>query len=308
MTTKAPLRTALFALSALSALLPVGCAARGALASLPAPRAEAVLLAPPPPPSLDSSLHAAVEDYLVSFPQEHPSYAPATGGLFGWIIPQVYVWFPFLKGDMDTGDGERVDFRDDLGLDEGELTVMPQLQVSLGSLGFRFSAFFARFEGSGRIDRTFTFGGISFPVSEEVTSEVRIDNYRLLSFYPIVRTDFFTLALQGGISFFHVEGTVTGATTGRASDSASLPLPMGGVVLQAKIGRFLLEADIAGFTIDFGDIGATFLDAQASLGFIVFKVVAVRVGYRHLLLDAHADEFSIDVTLSGFFAGLSFQF
>ncbi len=308
MTAKAAPRFALLALFVLFVLLPVGCAARGPLASLPAPRAEAALPAPPPPPSHASSLQAAVDDYLVSFPHESPAYAPATGGLFGWIVPQLYVWFPFLKGDMVTDGGDRVDFRSDLGLDEGELTVMPQLQVSLGPIGFRFSAFFARFEGSGRIDRAFSFAGITFPVSENVTSKVQIDNYRLLSFYPIVRTDFFTLALQGGISFFQVDGSVTGATVGSASDSASLPLPMGGVVVQAKIGRFLLEADIAGFTIDFGDIGATFLDAQASVGFVVFKVVAVRVGYRHVLLDAHADGFSLDATLSGFFTGLSFQF
>jgi len=292
----------------LPTLLLVGCAGRGPLASLP-PVTEAVAAPlPPPPPSPRVALEEAVGEYLEALPLDPPSYAPATGGLFGWIVPQVYVWFPSVDGEMVTDDGDRVDFQSDLGLEEGDPAVMPQLQVSLGAIGLRFSAYLSRFEGQGTVDRTFTFGGVTFPVTETITSKVRIDNYRLLSFLPLVKTDFFTLAFQGGISFFDVEGTVTGSSSGTARESAGLPLPSGGVVVQLKVGRFLFEADVAGFTIDFGDIGATFVDAQASVGVVVFKVVAVRGGYRVVYLDAEADGFRVEGTLSGFFVGLSFQF
>jgi hypothetical protein len=281
-----------------------GCAATGPAAELApaAPAAEA-----PRPPAPARGLEEATAVYLAQAAFDRPVAAPATGGLFGWVFPQIYVWFPALDGTMRAGN-DRIDLQDDLGLEEGDASLMPQIQLSLGGVGLKFGAYFVRFEGQGTLTRSFEFGGVTFLVNEDVTTTVRIDNYRLVSIIPIVKTDFLAIYLQGGISYFHLEGTIRGELSGSGSGTADVPLPVAGVLAQAKVGPVVFELDASGFSLDVGDVGATVLDVQATIGVVLFKVVGVRAGYRLVVLDGHSEDFAVDGTLEGFFAGASVQF
>jgi len=255
---------------------------------------------------------AAVESYLGqadvgTFDSHRFVHAPAGGGIVGWLSVRAYYWLPSLDGDMRSG-GERLDFEDDLGIDESEGGVMPQVVLTFGPFSLKADAFFLEFEGSTTTTRTFTFGGVPFTISEDVDSSLRIDNYRLLSMFRLIHGKSVNLALIGGVSVFDFDGRVTGSVSGTASESGTVPIPVGGVLLQVEAGRFLFEVDVVGLTIEYGDIEATVLDAQVVVGVTVFKVVAVRAGYRYMLVDAVVDAFSIDATLDGFFAGVSVQF
>jgi len=302
-------------LSLLAGAIATGCAASGPLVERPAasareahlPASPARIVSVPPRPPTDCA--PEVEAYLTRLEtsKQYPVVAPASGGVVGWLSAQVYVWFPKIDGTMTTG-GESVDFKDDLGMEEGEEGIMPQVQVSLGSMGLKFGAYFLEFHGEGTITRSFTFGGATFLVNEDVTTDVKIDAYRLLSNIPIGKSDFFALYLQGGLTYFHLEGTITGSTSGTGSGSADVPLPVAGVLAQFKVWRFIFEVDASGFSLDIGDMGASLFDVQATAGITVLKVVSVRAGYRYVKIDAHADDFALDGTISGFFVGVGFQF
>lgn len=261
-----------------------------------------------------ATLPGAVESYVVRM-EDHPLtagspvVAPPTGGIFGWIIPALYVWYPQIEGDLSLdGTGASVSLDNDLQLESRELVFMPELQVSLGTVGLRFSAFFARFSGSGTVEETFSFGGETFTVNERIDTDLSLDNYRLLTMVPLVRTDNFQLAFEGGISLFVIDAEVRGETVGTASESVTVPVPSVGILLQAKVGPVIFEADVSGFYFNWFGVDAVFVDAQFTVGYTFLKVCGVRAGYRAIFVDASYDDFGIDAVLHGPFVGVSLQF
>ena len=241
-------------------------------------------------------------------PVDRPVLAPAAGGLLGWLLPQIYLWYPSIDGEMGEVGVEVLRLDEDLGLSESELSVLPALQISLGNWGFRFSAFTLDFTGSNRIERDFEFGGISFPINEQVDSRIRLDNYRLVALRSIVRTGSFLLALQGGVSWYDFEGTITSQTLGTGSESGDVPIPVVGALLQARVGRFLLEVDVSGMSIRVGGVDADLLEVQASIGIQLFRIVSLRGGYRMVEVRGEASGFFVDATIDGFFLGASLNF
>lgn len=260
-------------------------------------------------PGLESEVDSFVRGVRADpSPFDHPIVAPPQGGPLGWIMAGAYAWYPSVSGDLSL-DGEPVDIEDDLGIDGNDWSLLLQAQVSLGGFGFRFSGLFARIEGSGSLDRTFVFGGVAFDVNEDVDSRLSLNGYRMQTMIPIVRTDHFMLAFVGGLTLFDVDVEIVGSVSGRAEESALVPVPLVGGLVQAKLGRFLLEAELSGFYVDFQGYGATVLDAQFSVGITFLKVAAVRVGYRWVSADVHDDaDFAVDAVMQGFFVGGSVQF
>ncbi len=260
----------------------------------------------------------AVEAYLrdgvgvplrtLELPAGEALAAPASGGVFGWFVGQVNLWLPSLSGHLATTGGDGLDFESDLGIDDTEAVVLPVIQLSLGRFGMRLSGFVAGFSGENRIDRTFTFGGLSFSVNEQVRSDVDVQNIRAVFLYSFFEIPMFRIAVEGGISYFHLEGVITGDSSGTAREVTDLPIPVLGLLAQAKFGRLLAELEVSGFTIDISDVEGTLIDVQFSVGMTLFKVVAVRAGYRLIVVDGTADDFDFDATLSGFFVGASVQF
>ena len=256
----------------------------------------------------------AIESYLkktdverLDLTGERSLLAPATGGVLGWFVPQVFAWLPKIEGDMST-NGDTIDFSDDIGLDDSEVTIMPQVQFSLGPVGVRISAFFLEFTGDETVTASFEFGGSTFIVSERIQSRVEINNYRAVSLFKVAGTGFLTLSIQSGISFFQIEGSIEGETTGSAREKLNVPIPVAGLLVQAKFGRFVFEVDVVGLSLDISGTSVTLLDIQASVGVTFFKILGVRAGYKRLTFDGDSDDIAIDLTIEGFFIGGSLQF
>jgi len=238
-------------------------------------------------------------------PREYLS-AAASGGLLGTSL-RLDVWFPSLSGHIydDTGSNASLS---DLGLDSTETVLAPRAILSLGGVGVLVDAWRFQTDGDGTLNRTFTFGGIDFTVNEQVHSDVDITNLRGLLMVPIVSTPLFRIALLGGISYYDFHVTVTGALSGTGSVTAPVPVPLVGAIGQAKIGPLLLEAELSGLTFNYGDYNIDYLDLQVSVGLTVFKILAVRAGYRMVYINGTIEGYDVDVTLDGFFIGGSLNF
>jgi hypothetical protein len=213
-----------------------------------------------------------------------------------------------MSGKMASLGQELVDFDRDLGLDDTETSVLPEILVSLGRVGVRFDTFKVKFEGSARVTRSFTFGGLDFLVDENVTSRVEIQNFRLLGTVHLTKLAIFTIAVQGGVTYYQLDGRITGETLGSATEFADVPVPVVGFLAQSRIGKFLIEFDVTGIALDTSDIDGTAVDLQVSVGFTVFKVAAVRVGYRLVNVDGTGEDLELDARLDGFYFGASVQF
>ena len=237
-----------------------------------------------------------------------PLLAAAGGGIGGWFIPELYFWFPTLRGQIWTNPDYKIDLDSDLGLDDTQVAVLPQLQFSVWRLGLRFTGYRVDFAGAGTIPGPFEFGGVQFQPGENVLSDLSIDNYKVTLLFAIVNLPFLAVYAEGGVSYFGIESTITGQTSGPATESADLPIPVVGVLAQAHVGRWLFELEVDGLSVTVSDTDVDLLEVQASVGFTFFKLFAVHVGYRYTALAGTDGSLSLDSTLDGFYLGASFRF
>jgi hypothetical protein len=261
-----------------------------------------------------SPLARDVDAYLATdggAPTARPSdtflSAAAGGGIMGWGSFRLDAWFPSLKGTIDDGSGDSASLSQ-LGMDSTETTVVPRALLSLGGVGVLFDGYLFKTQGDGTITGTFNFGGIDFVVNENVHTKVDLTNLRAILTVPVVNNDFLRVSLLGGISYYSFDVTVTGETSGTGSVTAPVPVPILGVLGQAKVGPLLLEAEVSGLTFNYGDYNLDYLDMQMSVGFQFLKIVAVRAGYRYVWFNGTIEGYSLDASLDGFFVGASLNF
>jgi hypothetical protein len=263
-------------------------------------------LVPAAPAREASPRELAVEDFLRDH-RDPMLLAPASGGLLGWIAVRADAWYPRLDGKFSDTAGDTIE-AGELNLDTNTWGPAAEVTLTPSRFFFRFDFYHARFAGSSTIERTFSFGGVTFPVSEDVDSRVRIENYRFLSGFAVVKTAPFRLYVMLGLGYYHLEGRVVGSVSGTAEQSLDVPAPLLGLLAQAKVTRFLFELEVSGLSISFSDVGADYVDVKASVGVTIFKVAMLRAGYRYVLLNGYASDFDVDVTLDGFFLGAGVQF
>lgn len=233
--------------------------------------------------------------------------AAAQGGVAGWASLRLDAWYPALDGDLNDESGNTATL-EDLGIEDNEVVLVPRALLSFGGVGLLIDAWRFETDGDGTVEETFTFGGVDFVVSEDVHTDVDITNIRGLMTVPVVSTSFIKISLLGGISYYDFNVTVTGETSGRGSVSAPVPVPLLGILAQAKLGPLLLEVEASGLTFDYGDYDIDYFDAQASVGISLFKIVALRAGYRLVSIDGTIEGYSVDGLLDGFFVGASVNF
>jgi hypothetical protein len=263
-------------------------------------------LTPAAPAREPSPREVAVESF-VRDTREPMVLAPASGGLLGWIAVRADAWYPRLDGKFSSLGGDIVDTAE-LNLDTNAWGPAAEVTLTPGRFFFRFDFYTVRFEGDSSLSRTFSFGGISFTINEDVNARVRIDNFRFLSGFAVVKTAPFRLYVLLGLGYYHLEGRVVGSQSGEAEESLDIPAPLIGLLAQAKVSRFVFEVEVSGLTVSFSDVGADYIDIKASVGIQFLKVAMARVGYRYVLLNAHVSDFDVDVRLDGFFVGAGVQF
>lgn len=255
----------------------------------------------------EPSARALAVEGFIRDAREPMLLAPASGGLLGWIAVRTDAWYPRLDGSFSSLGGDSIDAAE-LRLDTNTWGPAAEVTLTPGRFFFRFDYYQVRFEGDSTLSRTFTFGGISFTINEDVNARVRIDNFRFLSGFAVVKTAPFRLYVLLGLGYYHLEGRVVGSVSGEAEESLDIPAPLVGVLAQAKLSRFILELEVSGLTVSYSDVGADYIDVKASVGISFLKVAMARVGYRYVLINAHVTDFEADMTLDGFFVGLGVQF
>jgi len=261
----------------------------------------------PVAPARDPSPAEIAVDNFVRDTREPMVLAPASGGMVGWIAVRVDAWYPRLDGSFSSLGGDIIDTKE-LNLDTNAWGPAAEIALTPGRFFFRFDFYQVRFEGDSTLSRTFTFGGLSFTIDEDVNAYVRIDNYRFLSGFAVVKTAPIRLYVLLGLGYYHLEGRIVGAVSGEAEEALDIPAPLIGLLFQAKVTRFVFEVEASGLTISFSDVGADYVDIKASVGITVFKVAMLRLGYRYVLLNGHVDDFDVDVKLDGFFIGAGVMF
>ncbi|MHC4956469.1 MAG: porin family protein [Planctomycetota bacterium] len=256
----------------------------------------------------NEAVEFAAESYLEARGDRPMMAASAAGGPKGWLNARVMAWYPTLNGSGNDDGGGHFDLKEDLGLGDNELALVPQITVDFWIFGFRTDAFSVGYDGEGTITRTITIGGETFVIGEDVVSELKVKSFRSLGLISFFDAAYLRIAGIIGFNYYDYEATVTGAVTGTATSSGSLPFPVVGLLAQGRFSDILLEAEVSGFYIDYSDIEATAIDFTVSVAWNFLKFGEVRAGYRFVSIDGTIDDTSLEIRLDGFFLAVGVTF
>lgn len=225
-------------------------------------------------------------------------------GAYGWeASPEGYV----EDTDGALGSRSRADLENDLRLGEETfgviwaaiehpLPVLPNLKLQYTPLSF---------EGSGEVDTTFNFQGIEFSGTQNVDSELSLNQLDTILYYEVLDG---TFNLDAGLNIKLLDGEAifTNRDTGQtATEEFKAPVPM--LYLNASIEL------PAGFRIGLEGSGVAYsgnrlTDIKALVGW-EYAVVSIEAGYRmqQLVLD-DIEGINADIEIGGPFLGASVDF
>ena len=225
------------------------------------------------------------------------------------LFPKLGVWDATISGSMSAGTPpQSLSVSDDLGLEGSTDGFIVYGQISLGFLALRYSSFFAQFEGQNTLTRDINFGGIDFTISDNISSSLEINNYTLMLALRLINVVGFKLYVEAGVSYYQLAGNVTSATFGTGSETADIPVPVVGVLIQQSFRPFFVELEVMGLELEYGDTRGSVLDIQASIGIRFLRFIAARAGYRYIDFEGKSDDFEVGIVLDGLFFSVGIVF
>jgi hypothetical protein len=268
--------------------------------------------AAPEASALDDNMDVDVDEYLqletILFPGQSVD-AQAISNPVVEIFPKIGVWDASISGTMSAGTPpQQLDLFTDLGLESSTDGTIVYGQISLGFLAIRYSSFFAQFDGQNTLMRDINFGGIDFTITDNITSSLEINNYTLTLAIRLINVAGFKFYVEAGVSYYQLAGTVTSTTFGTGTETADVPVPVIGVLVQQSFKPFFVEFEVMGLELEYDTTSGAVLDIQASIGIRFLHFIAARAGYRYIDFDGKHDDFDVGVQLDGFFFSVGIVF
>ena len=222
--------------------------------------------------------------------------------------------------------GEEASLEDDFGLDTGVPIIEPEIWFSPSKKHRVILSWFQVFyEGEETQDQPLEFGGYAFAANSEISTDFRIDRWRILHEWTPLMADYGKLGINYGIEYYFwrmdYEGYAeTGApgVTKKVSGTEVTPIfiPTVGISGALEFGYGLgLFGRFSGIAFSYEDWEASYTDFEGGAKFD-YKNLHFSVGYRVLTSDFEGEEdeggekFKIDWHTSheGFLATLGVRF
>jgi outer membrane protein len=235
----------------------------------------------------------------------------ATGPAYGDTLFGVYagagVWKQDYSGDVAAG-AEDVDVERDLDVEnqtnnllyvavEHGVPVLPNVRVNYADVST---------SGRNTLNRTVTFRGETFTVSQDVRSKLELTQMDAVAYYQLLDNVF---SLDVGIAARWIEGEVEVASNtgvGRAEFDGVIPLLYARTRVDLPLTGLWVGAEAMGLAYD----GHQLLDANAQVGWESPVGLGAELGWRtlRLELDSLEDIDSAEIDISGPYAAVNFHF
>ena len=218
-----------------------------------------------------------------------------------WV--EVSAYFPSINTDATVArpgfPGTDIDLETDLGLNKHE--TLPAVYA-----GWRFTDRFTLAgeyyaldrNGSRVLTRDINFGDATFPVSQEVKSELHSDVYRVTLGYSFIKNEQAELGAALGL---HATDFTIGLT-GQARAGAGLannrqhtnflaPMPTVGVFGTFEpMPKVILTGRADYMSLKIGDYDGSIFNGQAAIGYRVWRNVDLGVSYRYVKYKLDVDK------------------
>lgn len=203
-----------------------------------------------------------------------------------------------------------VDLKKDLNLgSENRPFARVKVELPLILPNIYFMATPMSFQGTGRKDVTFNYGGQQFDAGFPIESKLKLDHYDLALYYPIplLKTATLgTLNIDLGLNARQIafEGTISGiGKTGSKSLTLYVPMIYAGIQIK-PIPLIGIEAEVRG--IAYGS--NSYMDYIGRLKVNPIPVLYVAGGYRAETVKIDVQDVKADIKFSGPFAEVGFSF
>jgi outer membrane protein len=201
-----------------------------------------------------------------------------------------------------------IDVNKDLGYDDGSLghyyislehpvPLLPNVRISKTDIDE---------DANGRLRQTVIYGDTVFPVNEEVSSKVQLDQTDITLYYSLLDT-VVNLDLGLNAKYIDSKARISGAVSGTQTADVSGWVPMGyaGVGVDLPLTGLSVSADGAYVKYQ----SSSFYDVTVRATYTSPWFVGADVGYRKIKLDLDDfDDSYADVEFDGPYAGLYLHF
>jgi hypothetical protein len=218
---------------------------------------------------------------------------------------EYWKWWPSLDSQIQKGFGDTqgtlLDLRNDLGLpDKSTWGVRGTLKFSAG---FKLRGDYTPFDYLGTVNPSanFNFGASTYRVGNPVTTTIKGSAYTGALEWDFVRTrQGFLGAFLGGKYLTVDAGLVAPTQNQRELESASIPVPILGLMGRLYQGHFSVEGEFSGFTI--GDRGHLY-ELGISARLHLSDHLAVSGGYHRLSIEGRNSRDYVNFDMSGWTFG-----
>ena len=263
-----------------------------------------------PPPTVFPSTPAPVEPVKESPPIRGSS--PSRQGHNYTFKVRFLPWLTQITGEVSGGgDSRTLDFHDDLGLDDFEFNLSGSANLRLGRHDLWLDALVIDMSGSNVVAKSFTFGSLSVDASRRIKTEIDLERYDIRYGYSFFDLDAngFRLGPTFGVAYLDFDVTISDEESGeKGSISEDFPVPRVGLRGEMPFGDFLVEADLAGFYIDYDDYEGYAVEANLSVVWRPNRYVGLVGGYRVFAIDIDDSDNNYDVTFHGPYLGLELRY
>ena len=168
-------------------------------------------------------------------------------------------------------------------------------------------------EGSETLSRSFRFDDFTFTGDAETDSTLEMDMVDSVLYYELLDN---VVSLDLGLNVKFVDGSVelrgtteeagtSVITSERVDFTAPLPLLYGAASVDLPLAGLSAQAEISGLTYG----GHKAFDALLSAHYTFAFGLGLELGYRTMVIDLDdVEDVSVDVDISGLFAGAYFDF
>jgi len=151
-----------------------------------------------------------------------------------------------------------------------------------------FSWYDLRFRGSTVLGQDIVWGGITYPLSTPVDSEVKFDVYKLSYQYSVYHSDEVELGASFGFHVMRVGASIVATGINQQqSEAITAPLPVFGLFASYHFSpRFSAFYNYESFFIDYQDkVRGALVDFLFGLEYRIFRNVALGVAYNRFDLN-----------------------
>ncbi len=222
------------------------------------------------------------------------------------VTAGVYNWNQGFSGDLraDKAGDDKIDLEDDLNFDDDNANVffvalehpVPLIpNIRLASTGIDLKE-------TGTVSRTFQYEGKTYTQGSQVKSEVDLSHIDATLYYEIL-DNFVSLDVGITARKFDGEAKISDSTQSASSDiDGVLPL----LFASARVSLpFLPGLYAAGEVHGIGYGGNSLIDTKVNLGYEIFGIVGLELGFRSFALDLEGDDDEeFNMTVDGGFLGV----